>query len=92
MGSTQTGKSYYPADDETDSATIQQFIEDTRRGYSISARLFKQDKLFVLGHSWGTVLGMHMVKRHPEWLHAYIGVGQVVNMMENERRALRTLT
>jgi len=39
----------------------------------------------LLGHSWGAVLGMHMAKRHPDWLHAYIGVGQVVNNMEAER-------
>jgi pimeloyl-ACP methyl ester carboxylesterase len=28
---------------------------------------------------------MHMVKRHPDWIHAYIGIGQVVNSMDNER-------
>ena len=28
---------------------------------------------------------MHMVKHHPEWLHAYIGVGQVVNSSDAER-------
>jgi proline iminopeptidase len=46
---------------------------------------YHKQKIFVLGHSWGTVLGMNLARRHPEWLHAYIGMGQIINMPENER-------
>ena len=81
----QTGKSYYPANDETDPLTLERFIEDTEELIQVLRNHLNQDKLFVLGHSWGSVLGMHMVKRHPDWLHAYIGVSQVVNWMDNER-------
>jgi len=75
----QTGKSYYPAAADNAPLTVQQFIEDTEELVAYLRDYFKQDKLFVLGASWGTVLGMHMVKRHPDWLHAYVGVGQVVD-------------
>ena len=81
----QTGKSYYPADDENAPLTINRFIEDTEEVIQYLREYLKQEKLFLMGGSWGTVLGMHMVKRHPEWLHAYIGFGQVVNMIDNER-------
>ena len=81
----QTGKSYYPANDETDPLTVQGMAADTEEVIQYLRSHLKQDKLFVLGHSWGSVLGMHMAKRHPDWLHAYIGVGQVVNVMDNER-------
>ena len=81
----QTGKSYYPADDSNTHLTVQQFIEDTEEVIQTLRNYLEKDKLFVLGHSWGSVLGMHMVKRHPDWLHAYIGVGQIVNWMDNER-------
>jgi len=81
----QTGKSYYPADDENAPLTVKQFIEDTEEVIQYLRDYLNQDKLFVMGHSWGTVLGMHMAKRHPDWLHAYIGVGQVVNLMDNEQ-------
>jgi proline iminopeptidase len=37
-------------------------------------KLGKQ-KLFLMGYSWGTVFGPHMVTRHPEWYHAWIGMG-----------------
>jgi len=81
----QTGKSYYPADDENAPLTVQQFIEDTEELIQYLRGHLNKDKLFVLGSSWGTALGMHMVKRHRDWIHAYIGVGQVVNSVNNER-------
>ena len=81
----QTGKSYYSANDETDPFTVQRMVEDTKEVIQTLRRHLNQDKLFVLGHSWGSVLGMHIVKHHPDWLYAYIGVGQVVNLMDNER-------
>ena len=81
----QTGKSYYPADDEKNPLSLKQFIEDTEEVIQYLRDYLDQDKLFLLGHSWGSVLGMYIVKRHPNWLHAYIGVGQVVNWSENEQ-------
>ncbi len=45
--------------------------------------------LFVLGHSWGSLLGLQLAKRRPEWLHAYIGVAQLIDGPENERRGWR---
>lgn len=81
----QTGKSYYPADDEANPLSVQQFIEDTEQLIQYLREYLHKDKLVIVGASWGTALGMHMVKRHPEWIHAYVGVGQVVSMIENER-------
>ncbi|HTT03118.1 MAG TPA: alpha/beta hydrolase [Steroidobacteraceae bacterium] len=47
---------------------------------------FGKQKIFVLAHSAGTYVGLELARRHPEWLHAYIGVGQMANMPEGERR------
>jgi len=44
-------------------------------------------KIFVVGHSWGSYLGLELTRRHPDWLYAYIGVGQLTNGPESERRA-----
>ena len=41
------------------------------------------------GHSYGSYLGLELATRHPDWLYAYIGVGQVANMPESERRGWR---
>ena len=87
----QTGKSYYPADDEHAPLTVQQFIDDAEEVMQYLRDYLEKDKLFILGASWGTVLGMHMVKRHPDWVHAYVSVGQVVNGIDNERAVCERL-
>jgi pimeloyl-ACP methyl ester carboxylesterase len=46
---------------------------------------FGKRRIFLLGHSWGTVLGVKLAQRHPDWFHAYIGVGQVVETRRNEQ-------
>jgi len=43
-----------------------------------------KDKIIIVGHSWGTILGIHMAKAHPDLFYAYVGAGQVVNAQENE--------
>lgn len=52
-------------------------------------KTFARDRIFVLGQSWGTLLGVELARRRPEWLHAYIGVGQIADMLESERRGWR---
>jgi pimeloyl-ACP methyl ester carboxylesterase len=49
----------------------------------VRARLH-QDKIILLGHSWGTVLGVRLAKAHPELFRAYVGTGQIVNAQMNE--------
>ena len=38
----------------------------------------------VLGHSWGSIIGITLAERHPELLWGYVGVGQVISGDENE--------
>jgi pimeloyl-ACP methyl ester carboxylesterase len=68
--------------------TIQTYLDDTLVLVNLLRDRFDQDKIYLLGHSWGTVLGTMTVRDHPELFHAYIGMGQVVNMVENERLSL----
>lgn len=46
---------------------------------------YNKQKIVILGHSWGSVLGSTFIKKYPEEVAYYIGVGQVINMLENER-------
>ncbi|KRB82913.1 hypothetical protein ASE00_13000 [Sphingomonas sp. Root710] len=38
-----------------------------------------QRKIFLIGHSWGSSLGLYMAARRPDLLYAYIGAGQAVD-------------
>jgi pimeloyl-ACP methyl ester carboxylesterase len=42
-------------------------------------------KIFAVGHSWGTVLGLRLAKERPQWLYAYVGMGQIIDMRAGER-------
>ena len=60
----------------------------TQDGLELVAHLrehYGKRKIFVLGHSWGTVIGLNIARRQPGWLHAYIGMGQFIVGSENER-------
>lgn len=46
---------------------------------------FKQEKLYLMGESWGSALGVFMVKERPELYHAFMGTGQMVAFEETEK-------
>jgi pimeloyl-ACP methyl ester carboxylesterase len=66
--------------------TFAQMLADTEEMVNWTRTTLGKEKIFVLGHSWGSYLGLELAKHHPDWLHAYIGVGQVTNGPESERR------
>jgi pimeloyl-ACP methyl ester carboxylesterase len=45
---------------------------------------FDEEKIYVLGESWGSVLGVWMVQQNPELFHAFIGTGQMVAFLETD--------
>ncbi len=46
---------------------------------------YHKQKVVLLGHSWGSVLGSLFITRHPEEVAYYIGVGQVISKRASER-------
>ena len=68
-----------------DSMTINRMVDDLLEVVEKLCSRFKQDKVYLLGHSWGTILSYLTINRRPERFHGYIAVSQVVNMKENER-------
>jgi len=70
---------------------IDQFIKDTKSVTEFLKNKYKKEKIYLLGHSWGTALGTLVVQKYPEDYYAYIGVGQVVNSMEQERAGVNWL-
>ena len=72
------GKSNSKDFDES-TMTVNQFLEDTHAITQYLKKRFEKEKIFLLGHSWGTQIGMVTVSKYPEDYIAYIGVGQLAN-------------
>lgn len=85
------GKTHLLSDPATIAPTLtrERMIADAEEMAGWVRRELRKDKIFVLGHSWGSFLGLQLAKRHPGWLHAYIGVGQLIDGPESERRGWR---
>lgn len=63
---------------------VEGMTEDAAQVVEYLRQHYGKRKIFLLGHSWGTVLGVHLAQLHPNWFYAYISVGQVVNARRNE--------
>jgi pimeloyl-ACP methyl ester carboxylesterase len=85
------GKTYLLTDPATIAPTLtrEHMIADAEEMAAWVRRELGKDKIFVLGHSWGSFLGLQLAERHPEWLYAYIGVCQLIDGPESERRGWR---
>lgn len=77
-----TGGSYYGVPKET--MTLEHFVEDVNELVGFLTGALGQEKIYLIGGSWGTELGIRFVKAHPEHVKAYVGFGQVVNGFLNE--------
>ena len=83
------GKTYLLSDPEAirPTLTVDRMVADAEELVAWVREHLHKDKVFVLGHSWGSYPGILIAQRHPQWLHAYIGVGQLSNGPEGERRS-----
>src|SRR5262245_24083940 len=71
------------------SLTTERMILDVEEMAAWARREFGKGRIFLLGHSYGSFLGLQFAQRRSEWLYAYIGVGQSIDGPENERRGWR---
>lgn len=80
------GKSYHK-DIDPQTMNIEQFIADANEVVDYVRNLLNQEKLFLVGNSFGTIIGTELAHRFPEKFHAYIGLGQVANIIEGQHLA-----
>ena len=67
--------------------TVAQMVEDTRQMTEYLKERFKQEKIYLMGHSWGSYLGVKVIEKYPENYKAYMGIGQISNQLESEKLA-----
>ena len=69
--------------------TFGQLAEDGIEVVEVVRRHLGQEKVVLVGHSQGSIVGVTMARRRPDLLHAYVGVGQIVDMARNEQLTYR---
>ncbi|VXC77383.1 alpha/beta fold hydrolase [Sphingomonas sp. AX6] len=82
-----TGKTYRLSNPAAiaDGMTIDRYREDAIELIDQLRARYGKRKIFLVGHSWGSALGLAVVEKRPDLLHAYIGMGQLIDFRENER-------
>ena len=70
-----------------ESMTVDRMVSDTHELTQYIKAELGQDKIYLLGHSWGSFLGAITTSRYPEDYIAYIGTGQISNQLESENLA-----
>jgi pimeloyl-ACP methyl ester carboxylesterase len=83
------GKTYARNDRELQrrTMTVSRMQHDALEVVNHLRARFKREKIVVVGHSWGTVLGLWLAHEHPEVIAAYVGVAQFVNAQQNDKMA-----
>lgn len=78
-----TGSSYDQIE-PTSTLTLPEAVIDVEGVTNYLRERFGQDKVYLVGQSWGTTLGVLAVQAHPELFHAFVGVGQMVSQRETD--------
>ena len=81
----------YAALDPTSDLTLDQAIADTIELSEYLGQRFAEDKVYLLGESWGSTLGVLAVAQRPDLFHAYIGSGQMVSQRVTDQIIWRDL-
>jgi len=78
------GKSYSP---NKAPASIDLMVKDAAEVSEYVCGRLHRKKIILLGHSWGSLLGILLVKAHPGLFDAWVGTGQIMNMQKGESEA-----
>jgi pimeloyl-ACP methyl ester carboxylesterase len=78
------GKSYAS---RPSSPNIERMVQDGTEVAEYARTRLHKDRVVLLGHSWGSVLGILMIHARSDLFEAWVGTGQIVNMQQNEVQA-----
>lgn len=81
------GRSYLLNDPEklAPTLTFARYRDDAIELIELLRKRYGKRKVILLGHSWGSAVGLGVAVKRPDLLYAYVGVGQAIDWRENER-------
>lgn len=77
----------YGARLKPDEMTMELMVSDTIELTEYLMQRFDKQQIYLMGHSWGTLLGAAVLQEKPEYFKAYFGVAQVTNQLLSEQQA-----
>lgn len=66
---------------------IEQLVDDTIVLTKYLLKRFNKKKIYLMGHSGGTFLGVYVIDKAPELYEAYIGIAQMSDQLQSEKLA-----
>lgn len=78
------GKSY-PSLNPRSALTVEQYTADLIELTELLRARFDEKKIYLVGHSWGTIIGVRAVQERPDLFHAYVGTSQMVDALETDQ-------
>jgi proline iminopeptidase len=81
----------YGALDPVTTMTPEQAVSDTIELTNYLRQRFDEDKIYLMGESWGSILGIMTVQEQSDLFHAYIGTGQMVSPKETDQRLFQDM-
>lgn len=83
-----TGKSYHD-DIPNETMNFWQFVNDADELTDYLIDKFNQSKIFLVGHSYGSLIGIYLAHQSPEKFHSYVGMSQIISWTENDRLSFK---
>lgn len=81
----------YAALEPTSTHTLDGIVADTIALAEYLRERFGESRIYLLGESWGSLLGVLAVRERPDLFHAFVGSGQMVDVTRTDRRIWRDL-
>jgi pimeloyl-ACP methyl ester carboxylesterase len=66
--------------------TLEQSVRDTLEMAEYLRDRFDERRIYLVGSSWGSTLGVLAAQRRPDLFAAYVGTGQMVDQAETDQR------
>jgi pimeloyl-ACP methyl ester carboxylesterase len=74
---------------EYEHLTVENVISDTIEVTNYLRERFNQEKIYLMGHSWGSFVGLKAAEQNHELFYAYIGVAQIAYQLKSEKIAYK---
>src|SRR6185295_10520432 len=78
------GKSYAAYEPES-AMNLQQILADTFELTEYLRNRFQKRKIILMGHSWGSILGLKAIREKPQLYHALFTTGQIVSFAQGQQ-------